>query len=99
MGSADVTLEPGVYEMEDAPWWEFHCDDCTTVVKQWMNEAAQLIGQEIVNRAAGGEAQVEVIMMSLDGMTGSYQCIGTLNPTHPWFFVVTRGDQTEEPAK
>lgn len=91
------TLEPGVFDASEAPWWEFHSDGCTTVVRQWMGEAAQVIAQELVDRAAGGEASIEQIMMSLDGMVASYQCTGDLNPTHPWFFTVTRGDQTTNP--
>jgi hypothetical protein len=92
-----MTLDIGVHEPGDAPWWEFHCDDCTTVVKQWMNEAAEVIGQEIANRAAGGLATVEMLHMSLDGMSGHYMCTCELHPNHPRFFVVTRGNQTMEP--
>ena len=90
-----MTFDPGVYDASEAPWFEFNCEGCTTVVKQWMNEAAEVFGQQIANRSAGGEATVELQFMSLDGMWGQYVCHMELN--HAVDFMVYRGNVVELP--
>jgi hypothetical protein len=93
------TLAPGVHDPSEAPWWEFHCEDCATVVAQWMSHAARDISQQVINRAAGGYVHsVEVLFTSLDGMSGHYRCRAKLHPGRWWYFTVSRGNQVSVPT-
>jgi hypothetical protein len=91
-------LTPGVHNPEDAPWWEFTCDevDPTTVVTQWMGQAAQVFGQRLANRAASGSVIVECMYMSLDGASGLYRVIAHGRRVHN-YIVISRGDMVEKP--
>jgi len=103
-----MTLEPGIYDPSEAPWWRFTSpevtdttrsgtEDMIVVVKQWMNQAAEVFALEISKRCAGGEVELQQLGMSLDGMTGHYICHFQLLPTHPVPLTVRRGEQTMEP--
>jgi hypothetical protein len=92
------TLDPGVHNHDQAPWWEFCVEGYELpVVKQWMNQAAEVFGQEISKRCAGGAHRVEQTHMSVDGMAGYYICHLEFHPTRPVMFTVHRGSQTMEP--
>jgi len=63
-----VTLEPGIHDPEEAPWWEFTCADEVTTA-QWMRQAARTFA---VKLSGEEDCDVRVIYTSLDGMTGHY---------------------------
>jgi hypothetical protein len=85
-----VTLEPGVHEPSEAPWWEFTSDlSDQKLVRQWMGEAARAFAEE----AAGEGAEVEVESMSADGMVGFYAIISLPDI----YFTVLRGALVDKP--
>ena len=94
-----MTLEPGIHDPSEAPWWRFTSPEVegTTVVKQWMNEAAEVFGIEISKRCGGGELHLQQLGMSLSGMTGHYLCHFQHHPNKPVPMTVRRGEQTMEP--
>lgn len=92
-----MTLEPGVWDHEEAPWWEFTCAGCTPVVTQWMGQAARLFGAELTARAAGGECTVRCVFTSLDGNTGNY-AVQMSERRDPVYVIVVRGDMTDKPT-
>lgn len=63
-----MTLEPGVFDPSEAPWWEFSCGELTTV-EQWMRQAALHFARIVSTEEDCG---VQVLYTSLDGMTGHY---------------------------
>jgi len=93
-----MTLDPGVYDHTEAPWWRFTSPDVddTTVVKQWMKEAAEVFAQEMSKRSAGGDTRVEVAYLMADGMSGVFQ-VFFQHHRHPTTLTVVRGEQTMEP--
>lgn len=91
-----MSLEPGIYEGSEAPWWRFtttHTD--TTVVKQWMMEAAQHFANEISLTCAGGPVHVEVDYLAWDGSYGLYKVFFT-NFRLPMELTVYRGEPAME---
>ena len=84
-----MTLEPGIYDPSEAPWWVFTCrvEDLApdfppwTITRQWMGEAATAFGQHIANLAAAGTATARVNFTSTDGMTGHYEVTFEKRPT------------------
>ena len=99
-----VTLDPGIHNPEDAPWWRFTCEGYDPVIRQWMGEAANLFAAQLASRNAGGEVlSVFCAFTSSDGMTGTYQVklsehsreyilTITRDPDHP----ITREDLPNE---
>jgi hypothetical protein len=95
-----MTLDPGIYDPSEAPYWRFTNDQTTTVVvKQWMKEAAEAFAIELSKINWGGETSVEVVGMTTDGMTGYYQ-VSFEHHRMSVPLTVHRGEQTEcEDAK
>lgn len=82
-----MTLEPGVHEPDQAPWWEFTSDLSDGVlVLQWMGEAAR----EFAVREYGEGTKVAVVSTSADGMVGFY----AITDPPDIYFTVLRGQQT-----
>lgn len=96
-----MTLEPGIHDPEDAPWWEFTCDGCDPALAQWMAEAAAQFAAILTAAAWPGLRPVPWLKcdgMSLDGMSGQY----TVDVTFPrdrrrkrrtFTFIVSRSDE------
>jgi hypothetical protein len=88
-------IPTGVFEWQDAPHWIFTCDGMIVfTVKQWMGEAATYFAVQMSKTNAGGETTVEILYMSLDGMTGYYQVTFEHHP-FPSLLVVRRDNQTK----
>jgi len=93
-----MTLDPGFYDHTEAPWFNFTCDEVTdtTVVKQWMKEAAEQFAVLLSKRIWGGETEVETAYLHMDGMTGVF--VVTFEHHRPeQTITVHRGEQTVEP--
>lgn len=98
------TLEPGVHDHEQAPWWEFYCDlpgssqlhpvqqlddEPWVIVKQWMGEAARAFAERLL---PDKNYTVECLLTTIDGLTGHY----VINqPGHPLgvYITINRGAQ------
>lgn len=92
------TLEPGVYDPEEAPWWEFSCEDFPTVRKQWMGEAAAHFAQLLANRSAGGKFTVSCLQTTIDGNAGLYEVKMDLHRL-PELINVSRGAMVSKPTE
>lgn len=90
-------LTPGIYDPEEAPWWEFTCDagdatgDFEPFIRRWMGEAARDFATVLDFRHMGGGIKyLACEYLTLDGMTGTYLLELHRHPTVSYVMVVTR---------
>ena len=92
-----MTLEPGIHDPSQAPWWEFHCDGFTPVVEQWMNDAARRFAGELSKVNAGGKVErCRPQYLSLDGSSGRYS-VKLAEHRKRFYLTVVRGDMQPKP--
>jgi hypothetical protein len=98
-----VTLEPGVHEPDQAPWWAFTCPEAdmhTIIVKQWMGEAAVVFAQLFANHMGGGKVEsVKPSWLHVDGDYGQYELTMTGHPGELFYIIVKRGEMTTKPLE
>lgn len=86
------TLEPGIHDPEEAPYWTFECEGFTPVVKQWMGEAAAHFAALLAEQTAGTVTRVHCAYTALDGGSGTYAVY--FDNGRQQVIVIWRGDMT-----
>lgn len=91
-----MTLEPGIYDGSEAPWWRFTSPQVALpVVRQWMKQAAEVFAIELSKANAGGTTRVHTLYLTVDGSVGRYQ-VFFQHHRLPVEIEVHRGEQTME---
>lgn len=95
-----TTLEPGIHDPGEAPWWMFKCEGYDPVIRQWMGEAAAVFAAVLASRNAGGEVTyLHCDTMTDDGMEGTYVVTLSEHGDREFELIVERGDQQPAPEE